>query len=190
MSDIMGGRKVGFAEAKERAKLHLAKKHYLGSTKALHEGEAHRRAQGSVRRRAKPITEREAKARLSALHARARGVLHMKAVGSYREVWHGTAHHTAGGLKKHNLMRLRAGTRVNSEGRTVAVFRIVSRAKHEQGLKAYRVNNELKVWNNAVRSARAALKLGAGVFPKKTGGGDREKLYRHARKLYRLAAMA
>lgn len=46
---------------------------------------------------------------------------HEKAVGSRAEVWHGTAKHTAGGLKKDDLMK--------KDGR------IISRRKHHMGLK-------------------------------------------------------
>jgi hypothetical protein len=46
-----------------------------------------------------------------------------KAVGSKAEVYHGTAKHTSGGLKKKDLMKTKAG-------------RIVSRKKHAAGKKA------------------------------------------------------
>ena len=46
-----------------------------------------------------------------------------RAVGSHAEVWHQTAHHTSGGLEKHNLMKNKHG-------------RIVSRKKHALGKKA------------------------------------------------------
>lgn len=44
-------------------------------------------------------------------------------LGSKAQVWHGTAHHTSGGLTKKQLMRTKAG-------------RIVSRRKHALGKKA------------------------------------------------------
>ena len=47
----------------------------------------------------------------------------MRAVGSHAEVWHHTAHHTSGGLKRHDLMKNKHG-------------RIVSRKKHALGKKA------------------------------------------------------
>ncbi len=47
----------------------------------------------------------------------------ISAIGSKAQVWHGTADHTSGGLKKKDLMRTRAG-------------RIVSKRKHSAGLKA------------------------------------------------------
>jgi hypothetical protein len=47
----------------------------------------------------------------------------VKTVGSKAEVFHGTAKHTSGGLKKKDLMKTRAG-------------RIVSRKKHAAGKKA------------------------------------------------------
>ena len=46
-----------------------------------------------------------------------------RAVGTKAQVWHGTADHTSGGLKKKDLMKTRKG-------------RIVSRRKHASGLKA------------------------------------------------------
>lgn len=48
-----------------------------------------------------------------------------KAVGSRAEVWHGTAKHTAGGLKKKDLMKNKHG-------------RIVSRKMHETAKKTYK----------------------------------------------------
>ncbi len=47
----------------------------------------------------------------------------MPAVGSKLKVWHGTAKHTSGGLKKSDLMRTKNG-------------RIVSKKKHAAGKKA------------------------------------------------------
>jgi hypothetical protein len=44
-------------------------------------------------------------------------------IGSKAQVFHGTAHHTSGGLVKKDLMKTKAG-------------RIVSRKKHTAGLKA------------------------------------------------------
>ena len=44
-------------------------------------------------------------------------------VGTKAQVWHGTAKHTSGGLKKTDLMKTRKG-------------RIVSKRKHAAGLKA------------------------------------------------------
>lgn len=51
------------------------------------------------------------------------GTRKMKAVGSKAEVYHGTAKHTSGGLKKKDLMKTKKG-------------RIVSRKKHAAGKKA------------------------------------------------------
>ena len=45
------------------------------------------------------------------------------AVGTKAQVWHGTAKHTSGGLKKSDLMKTRKG-------------RIVSKKKHAAGKKA------------------------------------------------------
>ena len=47
----------------------------------------------------------------------------MITTGTKAQVWHGTAKHTPGGLKKKDLMKTKAG-------------RIVSRKKHAAGLKA------------------------------------------------------
>ena len=47
----------------------------------------------------------------------------LRAVGSHAEVWHGTARHTSGGLKKKDLMKNKHG-------------RIISRRKHALGKKA------------------------------------------------------
>jgi hypothetical protein len=46
------------------------------------------------------------------------------AVGSKAQVWHGTADHTSGGLKKKDLMKHKG--------------RIISRKKHAQGKKAFK----------------------------------------------------
>ena len=51
------------------------------------------------------------------------GRAHIKAVGSKAEVFHGTAKHTSGGLKKKDLVKTRKG-------------RIVSRKKQLAGRKA------------------------------------------------------
>ncbi len=54
-----------------------------------------------------------------------------KAIGSRAEVWHGTADHTSGGLKKGDLMKNKRGL-------------IVSRAKHAIGQKMFKKNPELR----------------------------------------------
>lgn len=51
------------------------------------------------------------------------GTRKVRAVGSKAEVYHGTAKHTSGGLKKKDLMKTKKG-------------RIVSRKKHAAGKKA------------------------------------------------------
>jgi hypothetical protein len=51
------------------------------------------------------------------------GTRKLKAVGSKAEVYHGSAKHTSGGLKKKDLMKTKKG-------------RIVSRKKHAAGKKA------------------------------------------------------
>jgi hypothetical protein len=57
------------------------------------------------------------------LSMRGGGTRKVKAVGSKAEVYHGTAKHTSGGLKKKDLMKTKKG-------------RIVSRKKHAAGTKA------------------------------------------------------
>lgn len=52
----------------------------------------------------------------------------MRTVGSPAMVWHGTADHTAGKLRKEDLMFIKK------------TGRIVSKKKHEQGKKAYAKN--------------------------------------------------
>jgi hypothetical protein len=51
------------------------------------------------------------------------GTRKLRAVGSKAEVYHGTAKHTAGGLRKHDLMKTRSG-------------RIVSKKQHKAGKRA------------------------------------------------------
>ena len=55
--------------------------------------------------------------------AQTRKASKVPAVGTKAQVWHGTAKHTSGGLKKSDLMKTRKG-------------RIVSRKKHAAGKKA------------------------------------------------------
>ena len=52
-----------------------------------------------------------------------RKVAKVPAVGTKAQVFHGTAKHTSGGLKKSDLMKTKAG-------------RIVSKKKHAQGMKS------------------------------------------------------
>ena len=52
-----------------------------------------------------------------------------KTVGSHAEVFHGTAKHTSGGLTKNDLMKNKRGE-------------IVSKKKHELGLKIYKKNED------------------------------------------------
>ena len=54
----------------------------------------------------------------------------MPAVGTKAQVWHGTADHTQGGLKKKDLMKTRRG-------------RIVSKKKHAIGLKRIKTLRKL-----------------------------------------------
>lgn len=53
-----------------------------------------------------------------------RGTRKVPAIGTKAQVWHGTAHHTSGGLTKKDLMKHKG--------------RIVSRKKHAQGKKAFK----------------------------------------------------
>ena len=50
------------------------------------------------------------------------GGSHGPAIGTKAQVWHGSAHHTSGGLKKKDLMKHKG--------------RIISRKKHALGKKA------------------------------------------------------
>ena len=51
----------------------------------------------------------------------------MKKIGSKAKVWHATADHTSGGLRKSDLMKNKGG-------------RIVSIKKHKQGVEAFKRN--------------------------------------------------
>lgn len=57
-----------------------------------------------------------------------KGHKYSKVIGTRAEVWHGTAHKTAGGLTKSHLMKNKAG-------------RIVSKAKHMTAKKEKRLLN-------------------------------------------------
>jgi len=67
------------------------------------------------------------------------------AVGSKAQVWHGTAKHTSGGLRKTDLMKTRKG-------------RIVSKKKHAAGKKALK---------NLIKSGYKAKKGTFKIFKKK-----------------------
>jgi hypothetical protein len=71
--------------------------------------------------------------------SRSAGKKHPKMVGSRAEVWHGTAHHTTGGLKKADLMKNKRGE-------------LVSRKKHAMGQKMYKKNPVLKEMSKKMKS--------------------------------------
>ncbi len=68
--------------------------------------------------------------------------------GSKAQVWHGTAKHTAGGLTKKDLMKVKSG-------------RIVSKKQHASGLKAIK----------RLRKLGYTAKKGTFKLFKKTRGG-------------------
>jgi len=74
----------------------------------------------------------------------------IKAVGSKAEVFHGTAKHTSGGLKKADLMKVKSG-------------RIVSRRKHAAGKKAIK------------RLFKLGFKPKRGTFKLFRGGAQEQK---------------
>ncbi len=65
----------------------------------------------------------------------------VRAVGSKAQVWHGTADHTSGGLKKKDLMKTKKG-------------RIVSKKKHAAGLKAIK-----KLYAKGYKPSKGTFKL-------------------------------
>jgi hypothetical protein len=90
------------------------------------------------RRRTRKASKNAKASRSKASRSKAsRGKMPMR--GSKAQVWHGTAHHTAGGLMKKDLMMTKNG-------------RIVSRKKHALGKKALR------------RLVRAGYKAKKGTF--------------------------
>jgi hypothetical protein len=99
--------------------------------------------------------------RYSALHKSS------KAVGTKSEVWKGLARHTAGGLRKSDIVRktIRRGGKV--------VHRYVSRKKLVAG-KARGLPPALKMWRSALRRA------GAKGVPKKGSSA-----YKKAKSIYR-----
>jgi hypothetical protein len=74
----------------------------------------------------------------------------MATIGSKAQVFHGSAHHTSGGLSKKDLMKTKAG-------------RIVSRKKHAAGLKAIK-----KLKKMGFVAKKGTFKL----FKKMRGGAD------------------
>jgi len=86
--------------------------------------------------------------------------MHVQAVGSRREVFNGSAHHTTGGLVKKDL-------KLNPDGE------IVSKAKSKLGKK--------NPWIKAVQKAKKSLGVPKKelAFPEK--GSD---LYKAAKKIY------
>jgi hypothetical protein len=57
----------------------------------------------------------------------------VRAVGSKAQVWHGTADHTSGGLKKKDLMKTKKGRIVSRRKHTIGMRRIKS--LHKAGFK-------------------------------------------------------
>ncbi len=85
----------------------------------------------------------------------------VKATGSKVEVWHGTAKHTAGGLKKEDLMQNKRG-------------KIVSRSKHQAGLTTGKQNlGAYLVGSGGAprRSARSKSQKGSGFLGDLLGFG-------------------
>ena len=79
-----------------------------------------------------------------------------KTVGSHAEVFHGTAKHTSGGLTKNDLMKNKRGE-------------IVSKKKHELGLKIYKKNEDkrLLLWKYYDNQDKLAPPFRAGYKCKK-----------------------
>ncbi len=84
----------------------------------------------------------------------------IKAVGSKAEVFHGTAKHTSGGLKKADLMKVKSG-------------RIVSRRKHAAGKKAIK------------RLFKLGFKPKRGTFKLFRGGAQQQQQKKQQRKSQR-----
>ena len=84
----------------------------------------------------------------------------MKTVGSKAEVFHSTAKHTSGGLKKKDLMKTKHG-------------RIVSRRKHSLGLKAVK-----RLFALGYKPKKGTFK----AMRKSMVDGRRHKKGRHTRK--------
>lgn len=102
------------------------------------------------------------------------GLYHIKGksysvlVGSRAQVWHGSAYHTSGGLKKDDLMQNSAG-------------RIVSKSKH---FSAKREKRLLKYGYGTRKGHFGAVKL-SGVSKKKRGSkrrGSKKKARRGTKK--------
>ena len=85
----------------------------------------------------------------------------MKTVGSRAEVWHGTAEHTTGGLKKKDLYM----------GKDEHI--------HAKKMKKRGGEDPLKKWRAAVKKARK--NIGSEGFVALAKGGD---LYKEAKKIY------
>jgi len=79
---------------------------------------------------------------------------HMKTVGSKAEVFHGTAKHTSGGLKKKDLMKHKG--------------RIVSRKKHAAGKKA--IQRLFKLGYKPTKGSFKAMKKGHSTRKHRGGG--------------------
>jgi hypothetical protein len=83
----------------------------------------------------------------------------MRTIGSKAEVFHGSADHTSGGLKKKDLMKTKAG-------------RIVSRKKHAAGKKA--IQRLFKAGYKPTKGAFTAMRKGMRTTRRKgmRGGAD------------------
>tara|TARA_B100001059_G_C17819171_1_gene577163 strand:- start:1847 stop:2332 length:486 start_codon:yes stop_codon:yes gene_type:complete len=108
---------------------------------------------------------------------------HAKTVGSRAEVWHGTAHHTSGGLTKKCLIKNKHG-------------RIVSKKKHETAKKDRRlakagygtkkgVFGYVKKNGTMSKKHKRSMKK-RGKMGKKRGGTSSHPVKRHALEHYRL----
>ena len=67
----------------------------------------------------------------------------MKTVGTKREVYEGLAKRTSGGLRKDNLLKNKRG-------------KVVSKRRHELGLKAFKNNNLKPATKEQLASYRAS----------------------------------
>ena len=74
-----------------------------------------------------------------------------KIKGTRAEVFHGTAHHTSGGLKKRDLKKNKKGS-------------IVSVKMSEKAKKAYRKNSVLKAKSREMKEKNSISLLGSWLF--------------------------
>ena len=78
----------------------------------------------------------------------------MQTIGSKAQVFHGTAHHTSGGLTRKDLMKNKSGSK------------IVSRKQHAAGLKAIKRLRSL-----GYVAKKGTFKLFTKKHGRKSGGG-------------------